>query len=262
MNTSPTREKTINLRTRSAADVGLVPAWRMPSRASCHPVPAPGFCFRLAVVPGRSGRRNAFDILDQLRGHTALFQSICVQCLTRRNAKALRVAVHHVAVRAREADESEVTGAGEFDRERGGRGDGREQADAKARALGDQLVARAAGHEHQAGAHVGVVTTQRAEEFVEGVVAADDDAYFWATHQGAEIDLILRRGDRLLGVECKRTDAPRMTRSIRIALDDLELEKVIVIYPGDKRYPLDEQVEAGPSRVWSEPAGLLEAARV
>jgi predicted AAA+ superfamily ATPase len=73
-----------------------------------------------------------------------------------------------------------------------------------------------------------------------------DEAYFWATHQGAEIDLILRRGDRLLGVECKRADAPRMTPSIRIALEDLELERVAVLYPGRQRYPLGERVEAVP----------------
>ena len=53
-----------------------------------------------------------------------------------------------------------------------------------------------------------------------------DEAWFWATHQGAEIDLLLRRGDRLLGVECKRADAPKRTASIRIALDDLGLERV------------------------------------
>jgi hypothetical protein len=71
-----------------------------------------------------------------------------------------------------------------------------------------------------------------------------DDAYFWATHQGAEIDLILRRGDRLLGLECKRTDAPRLTPSIRIALADLGLERIAVIYPGNKRFPLSDNVEA------------------
>lgn len=48
-----------------------------------------------------------------------------------------------------------------------------------------------------------------------------DDAYFWGTHQGAEIDLILRRGDRLFGVECKRGDAARKTPSIRIAMENL-----------------------------------------
>lgn len=73
-----------------------------------------------------------------------------------------------------------------------------------------------------------------------------EEAFFWATHQGAEIDLILRRGDELLGVECKRADAPRVTPSIRVALDDLKLARVAVLYPGSKRYPLDERVEAVP----------------
>lgn len=73
-----------------------------------------------------------------------------------------------------------------------------------------------------------------------------DEAFFWATHQGAEIDLILRRGDRLLGIECKRADAPRLTPSIRMALDDLGLERVAALYPGDKRYPLSDRVEAVP----------------
>ena len=75
-----------------------------------------------------------------------------------------------------------------------------------------------------------------------------DEAFFWATHQGAEIDLILRRGSELLGVECKRVDAPRMTPSIRIALEDLELARVAVLYPGPKRYPLGDRVEAVPLR--------------
>jgi len=73
-----------------------------------------------------------------------------------------------------------------------------------------------------------------------------DDAWFWATHQGAEIDLILRRGDRLYGIECKRADAPKMTPSIRHALDDLNLGRVAVIYPGTKRYRLADRVEVVP----------------
>jgi uncharacterized protein len=75
---------------------------------------------------------------------------------------------------------------------------------------------------------------------------AYDEAWFWATHQGAEIDLILRRGDRLLGVECKRADAPKLTPSIRVAMGDLGLERVAVIYPGTRRYALDERVEVVP----------------
>ena len=73
-----------------------------------------------------------------------------------------------------------------------------------------------------------------------------DEACFWATHQGAEIDLVLRVSDRWYGVECKRADAPRMTRSIRTALDDLRLERVAVIYPGRKRYAVASAVDAVP----------------
>ena len=73
-----------------------------------------------------------------------------------------------------------------------------------------------------------------------------DEACFWATHQGAEIDLVLRVSDRWYGVECKRADAPRMTRSIRTALDDLRLERVAVIYPGRKRYAVAPAVDAVP----------------
>jgi len=78
------------------------------------------------------------------------------------------------------------------------------------------------------------------------VAEPHDEAFFWATHQGAEIDLLLRRGGRLLGVECKRTDAPRVTPSIKIALADLELDRVAVVYPGERRYPLADRVEAVP----------------
>lgn len=88
-------------------------------------------------------------------------------------------------------------------------------------------------------------------------VEPHDEALFWATYQGAEMDLILRRGDRLLGVECKRADAPRMTPSLHIALGDLQLERVAVIYPGDKRYPLSDRVEAVPFEALAEPRGLF-----
>ncbi|HJY79695.1 MAG TPA: hypothetical protein VKK81_01220 [Candidatus Binatia bacterium] len=67
-----------------------------------------------------------------------------------------------------------------------------------------------------------------------------------ATHQGAEIDLVLIKDGHMLGVECKRMDAPRMTPSIRIALDDLQLERIAVVYPGTLRYPIADRVEAVP----------------
>jgi len=87
---------------------------------------------------------------------------------------------------------------------------------------------------------------------------AHDAAFFWATHQGAEIDLVLRRGSELLGVECKRQDAPRMTPSIRVALSDLGLARVAVVYPGTKRYPIADAVEVVPLRSLGEGAALFE----
>ncbi len=82
------------------------------------------------------------------------------------------------------------------------------------------------------------------EEIIRSV--EPDDVYFWATHQGAEIDLVFTKGGRMYGVEVKRADAPTMTPSMRIALEDLKLERIAVIYPGDKRYSLHKKVEVVP----------------
>ncbi len=73
-----------------------------------------------------------------------------------------------------------------------------------------------------------------------------DDVYFWATHSGAEIDLLLVKNGRMLGVECKRVDAPRITPSMRTAREDLHLEQIAVVYPGTKRYSLGDAVTAVP----------------
>jgi hypothetical protein len=73
-----------------------------------------------------------------------------------------------------------------------------------------------------------------------------DEAYFWATHSGAEIDLVLIKKGRMFGVECKRVDAPQLTSSMRIALNDLNLRQIAVIYPGVKRYELGNRVFAVP----------------
>jgi predicted AAA+ superfamily ATPase len=73
-----------------------------------------------------------------------------------------------------------------------------------------------------------------------------EGAYFWATHQGAAIDLVLVKRGRMYGVECKRVDAPTLTPSMRIALDDLRLERIAVVYPGPLRYPLADRVDAVP----------------
>ncbi|MBK5298806.1 MAG: ATP-binding protein [Vicinamibacteria bacterium] len=73
-----------------------------------------------------------------------------------------------------------------------------------------------------------------------------DEAYFWATYQGAELDLLLFKNGRRLGVEVKRMDAPRLTSSMRIALEDLHLEQLVVLYPGPNAYSLEDRVRVLP----------------
>lgn len=73
-----------------------------------------------------------------------------------------------------------------------------------------------------------------------------DEAYFWATHAGAEIDLLIFKDGRKLGVEYKRVDAPKITPSIRIALEDLQLDHIAIMYPGTQRYALSDRVTATP----------------
>ena len=80
-------------------------------------------------------------------------------------------------------------------------------------------------------------------------LAKPDEAFFWATHQGAELDLLMLRGQQRIGVEFKRADAPKVTPSMRIALNDLKLDSLYVVYPGLHRYPMGEGVEAVP--LWS-----------
>ena len=80
-------------------------------------------------------------------------------------------------------------------------------------------------------------------------VAQPDEAYFWATHAGAELDLLMFKRGLRVGVEFKRVDAPKMTASMHIAMNDLRLDALYVVYPGTRRYALDHNLErAMPSR--------------
>ena len=71
-----------------------------------------------------------------------------------------------------------------------------------------------------------------------------DRCFYWATHQGAELDLLVFEGGRRIGIEFKRTSAPRLTRSMLSAVTDLMLDRLLVVFPGDSRFPLRERVEA------------------
>lgn len=77
-------------------------------------------------------------------------------------------------------------------------------------------------------------------------VHGERDCWFWATHGGAELDVLaLHRGARI-GYECKLTDSPRLTKSMHVALNDLGLDHLFVVHPGEQRFPLAERVTAIP----------------
>ena len=69
--------------------------------------------------------------------------------------------------------------------------------------------------------------------------AQPDEAYFWGTHAGAELDLLMFKHGLRVGVEFKRVDAPTMTASMHIAIQDLKLDALYVVYPGSRRYALN-----------------------
>jgi uncharacterized protein len=77
-------------------------------------------------------------------------------------------------------------------------------------------------------------------------IADADQAYFWASHQGAELDLLLLKGSQKIGVEFKRVDVPKFTKSMQIAIDDLKLDALYIVYPGRHRYQIKPSVEAVP----------------
>lgn len=75
-------------------------------------------------------------------------------------------------------------------------------------------------------------------------ILGEHDTYFWRTHQGAELDLLVMRGGKRYGFEMKLSDAPTLTKSMHIAIADLNLSRLFVVYPGTQSYPLHDQIEA------------------
>ena len=88
---------------------------------------------------------------------------------------------------------------------------------------------------------------------------APDEAYYWATHNGAELDLLILKDGYRIGVECKRVDAPRLTPSMRSAMQDLELDRLFVVYPGTLAYQIAEKISALPINYLAEstPVNLI-----
>lgn len=82
------------------------------------------------------------------------------------------------------------------------------------------------------------------QEVVRVLSAEWQDCHYWATHGGAETDLLVFADGRRIGLEFKRTSGRAMTRSIHTALADLRLDRIFVVFPGHERFRLHERVEA------------------
>lgn len=74
--------------------------------------------------------------------------------------------------------------------------------------------------------------------------AEPEECYFWASHNGAEIDLMILQNGKRLGFEFKYTDRPKITTSMKIAMEDLKLDQIQVIFPGDIRFKMSSNIEA------------------
>lgn len=74
--------------------------------------------------------------------------------------------------------------------------------------------------------------------------AFPEEAYFWASHGGAEVDLLIVQGDEPIGYEIKYTERPRTSRSMHAAIETLGLNELRVVYPGEKSFPLSENIQA------------------
>lgn len=71
-----------------------------------------------------------------------------------------------------------------------------------------------------------------------------NDCYFWRTQAGAELDLLIVKGDKRFGFEIKYTDVPKVTKSMRIAIDELKLDKLTIIYPGTEIFTIEQNIKA------------------
>ena len=82
------------------------------------------------------------------------------------------------------------------------------------------------------------------EQVVQRIGARSEELFFWATHSGAELDLLVVRGNHRWGFEFKRTVAPKVTRSMRIAMEDLRLDRLDVIHAGEETFPMAKGIRA------------------
>jgi uncharacterized protein len=78
--------------------------------------------------------------------------------------------------------------------------------------------------------------------------ARREECFFWATHAGAELDLLVVRGRQRLGFEVKRTDTPTATASMHSALESLRLERIDVVHAGARTFAITPRIRAVAAR--------------
>lgn len=84
------------------------------------------------------------------------------------------------------------------------------------------------------------------EEVIRASGVRNQECYFWSTYSGAEVDLLIAHQGSFTAFEFKFSDAPKMTKSMHSALDNLSIKHLYVIYPGDRHYSLSEKVTVSP----------------
>lgn len=80
------------------------------------------------------------------------------------------------------------------------------------------------------------------EQIISSLTMEMNEVFFWRTVNGAELDLLIFKNGKKYGIEFKFGDAPRTTKSMRVALTDLNLEHLYVVYPGQRKIILDDQI--------------------
>lgn len=81
------------------------------------------------------------------------------------------------------------------------------------------------------------------EQVIKHMEVENDDCYFWATQGGAELDLLILKNSKKLGFEIKYTDSPKITKSMRIAIEDLGLDNLTIVIPGTEKFKLEKNIE-------------------
>jgi hypothetical protein len=82
------------------------------------------------------------------------------------------------------------------------------------------------------------------QQIIARLAAHPEECFFWATHAGVELDLLVVRGRRRLGFEIKRTSSPKVTRSMHCALKDLRLQRLTIVHAGQDSFPMSEAIHA------------------